>query len=255
MGGASAGGRGGSAAVLLRSANTDCANYLEIARADPRTAAPQLRTILCDHEGIAMLVHATPDTDKLRDHLECIGLEMHAFHLELAPMHGGNPFTVDVLLPEPGQSPFMFNAVRYSDSSDFALEEWLQHPNTAVRWVAVTYIETDSRLAETLEYYARVYGQPASCAGVGSFTFQPRDVQLRIMAQTVFEDAYTHSADFRGRRFPFGAIIEVEVLDLEILIRVLDTSRVAYERKPGSVIVASEPGRHVLFEFVVERAV
>ena len=110
MGGGAAGGNGGSAAILLHPRTPGCANYLEIARADPETAMPIMQEILCRREGPAMLVHATLDPDTLFARWTQLGIAMRRIELVLQPFGDGPPVDLEVLLVEPNQAAFASNA-------------------------------------------------------------------------------------------------------------------------------------------------
>ena len=106
MGGGAA---GGSAAILLHSRTAGCANYLEIARADPETAMPIVQEILCRQE-LAMLVHATLDPDNLFVRWTQLGIAMQRIELVLQPFGDGPLVDLEVLLVEPNQAAFASNA-------------------------------------------------------------------------------------------------------------------------------------------------
>jgi Glyoxalase-like domain len=181
MGGGSAGGNGGSAVVMLRSKVPGVANFIEIARADPITAAPSLKALLCGDEGVAMLVHATVDPTLTLERFETLGLRCQSFRLQFPPMGAGDDTVVDIVLPDPGQTPRMFNAMRMSNTADFERDEWRDHENSAISWSGISYIETPQQIAATAASFAKLYGvDPISNDDQQCFQFGIGHVQLEI---------------------------------------------------------------------------
>lgn len=249
MGGATAGGRGGSAAILLRPKRPDVANFVEIARADPVTAAPPMKIILRRHEGVAMLVHATDDVARVAADWKARGLDVHTFRVELTPFGPGAPFGVDIVVPDPRQPPFMFNAVRYADHSDFTRAEWLDHPNSARCWSGITYVAADDTLSALADYCAQLYGVPADRSVDGVAVIRPRDLTVTLLSDAAFRDRYGTVPEFERRERPFGAVVRFEVGDPATLAACLDAQGVAYARVDGLVRVGPRDACGAIFEF------
>jgi len=224
MGGGAAGGDGGSAAVLLHARTPGCANYLEIARADPRTAQPFMRDLLCAGEGAAMMVHATHDAAKLAEEWRKIDLELVTFHVTLPPMGAGEDVEVDIVLPLPGQLPLAVNACRYSDVADFERDEWRDHPNGALAWAGLTFRVVPGDFASVVDRYAQVYGSRPKPAGDAS----------RFGPNFVFFDISPRSASPPSSP---AATVHVEVASLNRLVDHLRGAGVPFRETDGTILV------------------
>lgn len=190
MGGGDAGGNGGSAAILLHSAMHGCANYIEIARADPVTAQPFMKELLCQKEGPAMLVHATSNPDALATHWQDLGYNLQQFGFTVQPFGAGDPVDIDIVLPLPGQAPFAFNACRYSDVSDFERDEYRDHANGARRWSGLTLAFPHSELEAAIETYKAIYNGEPTLAASGGACFQPAANSFEIVSPDEYRAAY-----------------------------------------------------------------
>jgi Glyoxalase-like domain len=250
MGGGAAGGDGGSAAVLLHPYAPGAANFIEIARADSRTAAPALKALLCPREGVAMLVHATPDPAAARDHFDALGLSSQMLHMSLAPMGAGEPVQVDIVLPEPGQAPLMFNAMRMSSTADFERDEWRQHPNTAQHWAGVTYVEQPTRLAQTLHYLSRLYGCEPRGQGLDRYAFQPGRVALVLTTVAALEQRVGMRLGLPLQGCALGALLAFAVRDLAAARHALEQSNVEHTLQASSLVVPATQAHGVAIEFV-----
>ncbi len=240
MGGGSAGGNGGSAAVLLRSKTEGVANFIELAKADPVTAAPALKTLLCGDEGVAMLVHATNNPALTKARFESLGLQCQSMHIKLPPIGDGDEVLVDIVLPTPRQTPRTFNAMRMSSTADFERDEWRGHPNSALSWIAITYIETPLRIAETIDSFRRLYGsEPAKNGDEAHFSFQIDEVRLDVTTEQ-------NLAMRLGTDCPFGtgdtaaaALLEFEVANLDSARNYLNTNAVPYTDLGDTIVVSA----------------
>ena len=207
MGGGDAGGNGGSAAILLYSATPRCANYIEIARADPVTAQPFMKELLCQKEGPAMLVHATADPDALARHWRGLGYDLQQFGFTVQPFGAGEPVNIDIVLPLPGQAPFAFNACRYSDVSDFERDEYRDHANGARRWGGLTLAFPSDELAATVATYTAIYNTKPISAPSGGACFQPAANSLELVSTDQYQAAYG--------QWNLAPIVHIIVSDLE----------------------------------------
>jgi hypothetical protein len=214
MGGGAAGGDGGSAAVLLRSSTPGCANYIEIARADPVTAAPALKSLLRGAQGVAMLVHATSDPEALARQWSAKGWRSQLIELQLAPMGPGETTRVQIVLPEPGQTRIMFNAMRMSSTADFERNEWRGHPNTARRWSGITYIDTREHVSDTRALLTELYGDGLQQIGQEAWSHRPGRVGLTLMSEEAFHARFGPTAAGCAPSRPRGALLTFEVDDL-----------------------------------------
>jgi hypothetical protein len=250
MGGGSAGGNGGSAAVLLHSSTPGCCNYIEIARADPRTAAPALQRLLCGPPGVAMLVHATPDPTQLAGQWAAQGWHSQSIDLELAPMGPGPLTKVQVVLPQPGQTRMMFNAMRMSSTVDFERDEWRAHPNTALRWSGITYLESPQHLIATCELLTVLYGAGIQQIDAEAWSHQPGSVRLSLMSEAAFCRRFGSIAQACPPDRPRGVMLSFEVKHLEVARKHLMQQQVPYVGRDGSLLIPASPLLGVAMELI-----
>lgn len=250
MGGGSAGGDGGSAAILLRARNPKAANYIELARADPRKAVPVLRDLLCQREGVAMMVHSSHDLADLERDWQAQGLSPWRVRLDLQPFDAGSPFTVDVVMPQQDRVPFMLNACCYSDRSDFEREEWRDHPNTALSWIEVTCVQRAEQFDASVEFFARLYGRQPQRDEAGIATFTPGHVSLRLMTERSFRARYGALPGIDSMPVPAGAGLAIEVRSFETLADQLAHAGIAAQRIGTRICVPPASSHGVLLEFV-----
>lgn len=248
MGGGAAGGNGGSAAVLLHSATPGCANFIELARADPATAAPAMKTLLCGPEGVALLVHATSDPAALQREWTARGWACQSIHLKLAPIAGGEPATVDVVLPQPGCTPLAFNAMKMSSTADFERDEWRSHANTARRWCGVSYVETASNWSRTRELLRSLYSGEGLDVSEGVWTIRPATVTLTLMTDTAFAAHFGAAAGLPAGARPRGVLLAFEVDELDKARDHLTAQRVAFEARNDSLLVPAEAALGVVVQ-------
>ena len=249
MGGGTAGGDGGSAAILLHPYAPGAANFIEIARADPRTAMPALQQLLCQREGVAMLVHATPTPAAAQAHFAALGLPSQLLHMTLAPFGPGEPVEVDIVLPVPGQSRLMFNAMRMSSTADFERDEWRGHPNGARSWCGITYVEAADELAGSVERMRRLYGCEPVDDGAGSVRFQPGQVVLELCTAEALQRrvGFDVVADTATRAV--GALLSFEVAELAAVRRLLRQRVVPHTESGSSIYVPASELHGVAVEF------
>lgn len=190
MGGAEAGGNGGSAAILLNSVTPGCANYIELAMADPVTAQSFMKTLLRQKEGPAMLVHATQDPQLLAQQWSSLGFELKKFGFSVQPFGAGDRVDIDIVLPLPGQAPFAFNACRYSDVSDFERDEYRNHANGAQRWAGLTIAFEQDVLANAIKQFADIYGVEPTPSPSGGVYFQPAAGRFEIVSAQQYQAIY-----------------------------------------------------------------
>ncbi|NJS13282.1 MAG: VOC family protein [Sphingopyxis sp.] len=194
MGGGSAGGNGGSAAILLRARTPGCANYLELAMADPVTAMPMMQDILRNDEGPAMLVHATLDPNRLADQWAKLGIKLERVKLSLPPFGAGPPVDLEVFLVPKGQAPFAFNACHYSSTYDFERDEWRNHPNGALHWTGLTVAVDDLSFAVSVKRFSEIYARQPRDAESCRAVFQLGATRLELWERTAFEREYGKEA-------------------------------------------------------------
>jgi hypothetical protein len=253
MGGGAAGGDGGSAAVLLRSATPGCANFIEIARADPVTAAPALKRLLRGAQGVAMLVHATSDPEALAREWTARGWRVQFIEMQLPPMGLGEVTRVQIVLPEPGQVRIMFNAMRMSSVADFERDEWRNHPNTARRWSGITYIETHEHLSVTRALLTDLYGQEMQPLEDETWSHNLGRVALTLMSEEAFDTRFGSAAQGCAPDRPRGALLSFEVDDLHAAQDYLRRHHVPHAAIDGSLLVPASAAMGVAIEFTACR--
>jgi hypothetical protein len=241
MGGGDAGGNGGSAAILLRARTPGCANYLEIARADPEKSMQIMKDLLCNREGPAMLVHATLDPDELYARWESLAITMHRIELVLQPFGEGPPVDLQVFLVEPNQAAFNFNACWYSDPYDFERDEWRDHPNTALHWGGLSLPIDDALFDHEVKRFSLIYGVPASFDN-GCAIFQPGATYLKLHPKSSFHKLYGNTAD--------GGIVHIIVNSIKAVIEQLEENEIPHDIVEAGVRVSAlyGSGSHLLFE-------
>ena len=242
MGGGTAGGNGGSAAILLRSRTAGCANYLEIARADPETAMPIMQEILCGQEGPAMLVHATLDPDDLSARWTQLGIAMQRIELVLQPFGEGPPVDLQVFLVEPNQAAFNFNACWYSDPYDFERDEWRDHPNGAIHWNGLSIPIDDDLFDNSVKRFSSVYGVLATLDDGGCARFTPGCSSLKLYTKSSYHSLYGHSSD--------GGIVHLIVKSIQLLSSYLNQNEIDFEWIGSKIKVdgSDANGSTLLFE-------
>ena len=242
MGGGAAGGNGGSAAILLHSRAAGCANYLEIARADPETAMPIMQEILCRQEGPAMLVHATLDPDNLFARWTQLGIAMQRIELVLQPFGEGPPVDLQVFLVEPNQAAFNFNACWYSDPYDFERDEWRDHPNGALHWDGLSIPIDDDLFDKSVKRFSVIYGLPAVLDHCGCATFTPGFSSFKLYTKSSYRFLYGHNCD--------GGMVHLIVKSVQLLSSYLSQNGIDFERIGSKIKVdgSDANGSHLLFE-------
>jgi hypothetical protein len=243
MGGGAAGGDGGSAAVLLHSRTPGCANFIEISRADPATAAPALKTLLRGPQGVAMLVHATSSPDALARAWAACGWRSQLIDLRLTPMGPGEPVLVQIVLPEPGQTRLMFNAMQMSSTADFERDEWRAHANTARHWSGITYVERDDFVPETLQLLERLYGSSARQVAAGMWSFRPGQVELVLASESAFRARHEGVAAAAEPNRTLGAMLTIDVDDLHSARRALEAGGLPHAVGVATLLI---PASHAL---------
>ena len=249
MGGGSAGGDGGSAAILLHPYAPGAANFIEIARADPRTALPALQQLLCQREGVAMLVHATPAPADALQHFAALGLTSQLLHMTLPPFGPGEPVEVDIVLPAPGQSRLMFNAMRMSSTADFERDEWRDHANGARSWCGITYVEAADELAGSIDLMRRLYGREPVDDGTGGVQFQPGRVVLTLCSAEALQRRVGFDVVAGVAARPVGALLSFEVAELTAVRHLLRQRSVPHTESQQSIYVPGSELRGVAVEF------
>lgn len=241
MGGGKAGGNGGSAAILLHSATPGCANYIELARADPLTAQSFMKALLCDTEGPAMLVHATSEPGLLAEQWRGFGLQVQQFSFTVPPFGAGEPADIDIVLPDPGQAPFAFNACRYSDASDFERDEWRNHPNGAYRWAGLTLAFAPEELASAVRFYSQIYGMcPIESIAAGA-CFQPAVNSFELIS-------HNHYREYYGE-WELAPIVHIITRDLAATQQYFETRGVKFASYGSHIIIAPDLGCGAAFLF------
>jgi Glyoxalase-like domain len=242
MGGGSAGGNGGSAAILLRARTAGCANYLELAMADPITAMPIMQDILCRAEGPAMLVHATLDPDQLASEWIALGVDMQRVKLTLTPFGEGPPIDLEVFLVPKGQAPFAFNACWYSSPYDFEREEWRDHPNGALHWTGFSFPVDDVSFDYSIKRFSKLYGMSPFGFDDDCATFRLGKTELTIWNRTAFHSKYGSEAD--------GGLVHIAVRSLSYLQTFFFERQIEFAALDSVIKVGGcyANGTHLLFE-------
>lgn len=244
MGGGSAGGDGGSAAVLLRARTAGCANYLELAKADRTTAMPMMQDILCHAEGPAMLVHATPDPDRLAMEWTALGIDMQRVRLGLTPFGEGPPVDLEVFLVPKGQAPFAFNACWYSSPYDFERDEWRDHPNGALHWAGFSFPVDDNRFGISVKRFTQLYGVSPLVANDDIALFRLGETRLTVWKRSAFQHKYGTGAD--------GGLVHIAVRSIAHLTAYFVERRIEFGDLDSMIKVDGRyaNGTHLLFEQV-----
>ncbi len=244
MGGGSAGGDGGSAAVLLRARTAGCANYLELAKADRTTAMPMMQDILCQAEGPAMLVHATPDPDRLATEWIALGVDMQRVRLSLTPFGDGPPVDLEVFLVPKGQAPFPFNACWYSSPYDFEREAWRDHPNGALHWTGFSFPVDDNSFNASVKRFMQLYGIIPSAANDDIAAFRLGETTLTLWKNNAFQRKYGAGAD--------GGLVHIAVQSIPHLTTYFAERRIEFVALDSMIKVDGRyaNGTHLLFEQV-----
>jgi hypothetical protein len=242
MGGGSAGGNGGSAAILLRARTPGCANYLELAMADPATAMPIMQDILCQAEGPAMLVHATLDPDQLASEWIAIDVEMQRVKLSLTPFGEGPPVDLEVFLVPKGQAPFTFNACWYSSPYDFEREEWRDHPNGALHWTGFSFPVDDVSFDQSIKRFSQLYGMPPLGFNKGHATFRLGRTTLTVWQRSAFRDEYGAEAE--------GGLVHIAVRSLSYLAAYFSEWGIDFVERGAAIKIDGRyaNGTNLLFE-------
>jgi hypothetical protein len=242
MGGGSAGGNGGSAAILLRARTAGCANYLELARADPRTAMPIMQDILCQAEGPAMLVHATLDPDRLASEWTALGVDMQRVKLVLTPFGEGPAVDLEVFIVPKGQAPFAFNACWYSNPYDFEREEWRDHPNGALHWTGFSFPVDNTSFDLSIKGFSELYGMPPSGVDNDFATFRLGETMLTLWHRSAFHYQYGSEAD--------GGLVHIAVRDLSYLATFFSERQIDFVHIGSMIKIDGRyaNGTHLLFE-------
>ena len=245
MGGGSAGGDGGSAAVLLRARTAGCANYLELAKADRTAAMPMMQDILCHAEGPAMLVHATPDPDRLAMEWTALGVDMQRVRLSLTPFGEGPPVDLEVFLVPKGQAPFAFNACWYSSTYDFERDEWRDHPNGALHWTGFSFPVDDGSFGTSVKRFMQLYGMSPSATDDDIAVFRLGETRLTVWKRSAFQRKYGTRAD--------GGLVHIVVQSIPHLTTYFVERRIEFVELDSMIKVDGRyaNGTNLLFEQVV----
>ena len=244
MGGGSAGGDGGSAAVLLRARTAGCANYLELAKADRITAMPMMQDILCQAEGPAMLVHATLDPDRLAMEWTALGVDMQRVRLSLPPFGEGPPVDLEVFLVPKGQAPFAFNACWYSSPYDFEREEWRDHPNGALHWTGFSFPVDDNSFNVSVKRFIDLYGASPSVTEGDVAAFRLGETTLTVWKRSAFQRKYGTGAD--------GGLVHIAVRSITHLATYFAERRIEFTELDSIIKIGGHyaNGTNLLFEQV-----
>jgi hypothetical protein len=247
-----------NALVCLRPANPGVANFIEfMAIEDPEGANPTMRSLLAGRPGIKSIVNAVEDADEARRlHAEAGFEVLPVWPVERfweLPSGEALQLRFRVFLPKLGQAPFMFNGVQYLTLEHYLREEFLDHPNGAVRWRTVTAVADEGLFGETVRVYERLYGSAArhDGGGEGVAIVPARDVALRVVTTEALARLYP-DVDLEAVEPPAAVGFTVVVEDLGRLNRTLDENSVSSNRVGDSIVVgpADACGNVVEFTWV-----
>lgn len=249
MGGGIAGGRGGSAIVLLTSQTKSCANYLEFAYCDHAFADPVMKGILSGPPGVAMSVHHTQHPEQVRHRWTSDGheLEYWAFTMPSTPTAPAG--SVEIVLPHSGSFPWPINAVRLGDLAPFRDPALQQHPNGAIRFSAVTYAVADDQFDETVAALTRIYGKEAEGSDPHFRGFCWTNASVMIATASSLIARFPSVRGILERRLPAAVIVQIRVASVARLLSVLKANKVKFVHEDTGVMVEPDSSIDVCLLF------
>jgi len=243
--------------VILTPKGPGVANFIELMAIEDRDRLePAMAQVLSGSQGIKSLVNNLEDADTARAAQLAAGFAM----LEVWPkqriwqLPSGEELLVAfrVLLPEPGQVPLMFNGVQYRTLQHYLRPEFQQHPNGALRWVAVGAVIDDADFDSTVAIYERLYGSTA-VRGAGQAIVTVRDTSLTLMTPDVLAGAYG-AVEVSGFDPPDYCSVSVAVANLPRAAALLADAGVRYVQLTDSLVVEPADACGMVLEFVASAA-
>ncbi len=239
MGGADAGGEGGSNVVLLHPVTSGAANYLELTYFDAKHAADFMKPILDGVQGGAMLVHVTDDAVALHQQWTARGLDLLPLvKLNLSASAKGIGQTIKIIIPQ-GSQPIWCNAVQYESISEFTDEELMNHPNGAISWRGVVIVVSETQLMCASEHLQRVYGI-APDESDGQARFQPNVNTIDLVLPEVFKSKFGRSIAPSVSNKPKIALVTIQVRSLERTRDFLRSNDVDLQKSAGSLLADAD---------------
>lgn len=251
MGGGKTGGRGGNHLVMMTPTDDRMANYLELAYADPRHAAPYVKSLLSRPPGLAMLVHSGANLRNLEAGWRQAGLppcDLYEHDSQFTDPESGvtDRIHFEVLVPTAQQGPFAVNACRYFELDHYRRTDWTAHANGALRWDEVTIV-SDS-LDAVNGYLQTIYDaepQRSDNALRVSVGGQSLHAMRPAAFATRFDDRIRRRADGSEADTAIGIVTQ----SLERTEAVLETNGIAAMRSDGRLIVPAGSCDGVILTF------
>jgi hypothetical protein len=242
--------------VLLWPRQPGVANFLELMSvADPGSVDPTMAEILSGNEGLKMIVHLASDIEKfvatVREGQTWVD-PVWDIRREWQPPDGERQtIRFRVTKPVPGQPPFTINAYQPNAIGQYLQDRFRNHANGARHVAAVTGIVPAQEFAPAVAYFESLYGVSALHAGAGIAEIRPRDVTLRIVAESSLASLYPE-IDRARYAPPCLAAVTIEVSDLPAVATLLAANGVSHvlRRQATSIVVGPDDACGVTLEFV-----
>ena len=234
MGGGATGGRGGNHLVLFTPPTPGTANFLELAYADPAHAHPIMKSLLEGPPGYAMMVHITPDLERVLRGWEAAGVPYPPAIYELGsefrdPGTGSvERIHFRVSLPSSTGTSININAYTPRDLAHFLRPDWRSHANGASCWRKLTIAVDQNEFAKIAMLFSRIYGAAATVSE-GSVTAKPAEIAWQVVTSAAAEKLYP---------LPFTTAIEIEVNDLHRVSEVLQANGISAVAGDGCLCAA-----------------
>lgn len=241
---------GGNSLILFKSRDPAVANFLELAfPGSPPTPNPLMAKILDAGEGPKTMVFMT-HTDRAHATWRELGLAVPPViplkRVTELPDGGTVHYDFKVVIPEPGQTPLMFNGYETNTLSLYSIPQFQNHPNGAQHWHALTAVTSSNCFEEVVSLYEKILGVSAR-RSPGRATIRPGQVEFRILIRDIARTLPFGNIETTKETFYLGFTIEVESL-----ARVRDflaRSGIQYASVDGAVYVAPKDACGNLIEF------
>ena len=210
--------------VLLTPQRDGAANYLELLGHDPQRAAPFMRALLGDGEGIKSLVLAAGDMAAAVARLAEIGAPpgkpLHIRRRWTLPDGETLDLAFRVATPALDAPPVYCNLCQHHTLQHYLRPEWRKHPNGAQSLVAVSVEANEPE--HVTEWYARLFDRPQAVAIEGrrvagakpratGFAISVESIEAAAALLTRSAAAFTRTGDtlttlLRGMRIEFRPV-------------------------------------------------
>ncbi|MEN2987790.1 AMP-binding protein [Tistrella sp. BH-R2-4] len=229
-------------------------NYIEIMElTDPAKAPPPMPRVLDAPDGPVSTVMSTTDADQTARHLQALGMRLPP-PLGITrdwPIGGGEVISPSfrVVIPEPEQAPFYWNACQHLTPWHYIRPEVISHPNHARQMVAVIASAADPLAA------AAVYGAPWTARIEGTDPVSVRvggpaaggHVALVIYSPRALADAFPGVSVAPGPDRLIGFVVSTD--DIEASFIWLAAAGAAPERGERGLVVRPEHAQGCLMIF------